>query len=166
MIEKEERLNVSGNWEMSGMPFPSLVTGFHFAEVRQDRWLVALGWFFNASLGTSGLRPIPRRHLSKPWKPYNWISLCCTQVASWEKNRANDEGDYRNVQQKHRVTQVNSSCTHVHEGTLHVPPSRTTADITFSSCSYLWKQSVIMHPGHDSPGVWLLELCQQKSVPW
>lgn len=72
-----------GKW--SGMPFPSLVTGFHFAEVRLDRWLVALGWFFNASLGTSGLRPIPRRHLSKPWKPYNWISLCCTQVASWEK---------------------------------------------------------------------------------
>lgn len=72
-----------GKW--SKLPFTSLVIGFPSAEVRQDRRLAALWWFFNASLGTSGLRPIPGRHLSKSWKLCDWVSLHCTQAASWEK---------------------------------------------------------------------------------
>ena len=137
-----------GKW--SGMPFPSLVIGFHSAKVRQDKRWVALGWFL--------------MHLWEPvaWGPFlgdiyqNLESLTiefpyivCKQLAK-EKNRANNEGDYWNTQQKHRATQVNSSCTPLPQEEW-VPPSRTTADISFSRCFYLWKQSVIIHSGHDSP---------------
>lgn len=69
VYQRRERVWMSqgiGKW--SRISFPSLVISFHSAEITQDRRWAALWRVLHASLGTSGLRTIPGRQLSKSWK--------------------------------------------------------------------------------------------------